>query len=120
MASTRDLLRSSALFAAAVLVAAGVRTSDAAMSTSDPLAQRAYARCARAMAESTCVAATPGAQAADTGPVASVVFVAGAGPVPGDVYRQLVRADARMCEMVRAACVREPGGRVCRTALKLW
>jgi hypothetical protein len=120
MALLHVSLRFSVLLAAAVGVATGVRTSDAATAPDDPVAQRAYARCARAMAESTCVAASPGAQAADAGPLAPVVFVAGAGPVPGDVYRQLVRADARMCDLVRFACAREPGGPVCRTALKLW
>ncbi|TWO72406.1 hypothetical protein FN976_06805 [Caenimonas sedimenti] len=110
------------MLTASAVVALGLRTSQAAAPVlEDPAALRAYARCQRAMAESTCVATGASAQTqASSAPEAAVVFVAGAGAVPGDVYRQLVRADGRMCDLVRAACALQPQGSVCTTAAKLW
>jgi len=107
---------------ASVALAAGLRASEAGVG-GDPAslqAARVHARCVVAMQQDRCIAAGEGAAVTMALPAPAVVFVAGAGPVPGDIYLDLVRAGDRMCEAVRAACTRAPQGPVCRTASTLW
>jgi hypothetical protein len=107
---------------AAAGLSAGLRASEAGAGgeAADRQAARVYARCVAAMAQDRCIAAGRSAAMTLALPTPSVVFVAGTGPVPGDVYLDLVRAGDRMCEVVRTACARAPRGPVCHTASSLW
>jgi hypothetical protein len=72
--------------------------------------QRLQAACSQAMLQNSCRVMT-GAPAAG----ASVVFIAGVGPVDGRVYEQLRASGDAMCGTVRQACERDWDGGQCRT-----
>ncbi|UUX94075.1 hypothetical protein [Aquabacterium sp. J223] len=77
----------------------------------DAALQRLQAACSQAMLQNNCRVMT-GAPAAG----ASVVFIAGVGPVDGQVYEQLRASGDAMCGTVRQACERDWDGGQCRTA----
>lgn len=83
-------------------------------------ALRTFAACVQAMTEDRCVASSPASAQSLSSTPAAVVFVAGVGAVRGDVYRELVQANKKMCDLVRTACQGDPDGELCATAGKLW
>ena len=72
--------------------------------------------CVEAMLRSTCQVMS-GPMAAQA---ASVVFVAGVGPVDATAYRELRASGEAMCAVVRDACRKEWDGAQCKTARGLW
>ena len=79
--------------------------------------ERVVAACVEAMVRSTCQVMNGPAAAAQT---ASVVFVAGVGPVDAVAYRELRASGETMCQVVRTACDRRWDGAQCKTARGLW
>jgi hypothetical protein len=77
---------------------------------------RLNAACVEAMVKSTCQVMT-GPAAADS---ASVVFIAGLGPVDAKAYRELRASGEAMCATVRDACRSNWAGPQCTTARALW
>ena len=72
--------------------------------------------CVEAMLRSTCQVMNGSAAAQ----AASVVFVAGVGPVDATAYRELRASGEAMCGVVRNACRRDWDGAQCKTARGLW
>ena len=74
------------------------------------------AACVEAMFKSTCQVMS-GPAASDS---ASVVFVAGVGPVDAKAYRELRASGEAMCATVRDACRSDWTGAQCKAARALW
>jgi hypothetical protein len=75
-----------------------------------------HTACVEAMVRSTCkVMAGPAASSS-----ASVVFVAGIGPVDAASYRELRASGDAMCSTVRSACKADWDGAQCRTGRGLF
>jgi len=51
---------------------------------------------------------------------ASVIFVAGVGPVDAAAYRKLRESGEGMCEVVRSACKADWEGAQCKASRALW
>lgn len=90
-------------------------------STSKPQAQeaeieRVTSACVEAMLRSTCQVMN-GPTAAQA---ASVVYVAGVGPVDANAYRELRASGEAMCNVVRDACRKDWEAAQCKTARGLW
>ena len=77
---------------------------------------RVHAACVEAMVKSTCQVMN-GPAASNT---ATVVFVAGIGPVDAAAYRELRNSGDAMCSVVRQACQADWAGAQCLTARGLW
>ncbi len=74
------------------------------------------AKCVEAMVRSTCsVMVSP-----PPGPEATVVFIAGVGPVDAQAYRALRQSGDAMCALVRSACASDWESAQCKTARGLW
>lgn len=106
--------------ALAGLVAAGLLVGcqdrrDAAAADAASLAAL-VASCVDAMVRSSCrVMNGPTASSA-----ASVVFVAGVGPVDADAYRRLRSSGEAMCGVIEQACRSDWNDPQCKTAQSLW
>ena len=78
--------------------------------------ERVVAACVEAMVRSTCQVMA-GSSASST---ASVIFVAGVGPVDAAAYRKLRESGEGMCEVVRAACKADWDSAQCKASRALW
>ena len=72
--------------------------------------------CVEVMVRSTCQVMA-GSNASST---ASVIFVAGVGPVDAVAYRNLRESGEGMCEVVRSSCKADWGGAQCKASRALW
>ena len=97
---------------------ADIRPSSAAAATgagASPL-ERVVAVCVEAMVRSTCQVMA-GSSASSS---ATVIFVAGVGPVDAAAYRKLRESGEGMCEVVRSACKADWEGAQCKASRALW
>jgi hypothetical protein len=105
--------------AAASTGACGDRSSGAAQDAGRPVTatelDRLVAACVETMVRNTCKVMT----GTPAGPAASVVFVAGVGPVDAKTYAELRASGEAMCEVVRRACSEDWNSSQCRTARSL-
>jgi uncharacterized iron-regulated membrane protein len=114
------------LAAATALAVVGVWRATLAPATSpEEAAQRSrqvqalVARCTADMVAQTCrVMQGPAMQLIPAD--AHTVFVAGLGPMPAELYRQLRDQGQGMCEPLKAACQQDWSGSTCRTARTLY
>lgn len=74
--------------------------------------------CVTAMVQSTCQVVRD--RSGPPPPEATVVFVAGVGPVDATAYNEIRAAGESMCETVKSACLKSWEGPQCRTARSLW
>lgn len=95
------------------LLGCGDRGADAA---SESELERLTGACSDAMLKNTCRVMS-GPAASDS---ASVVFIAGIGPVDAKAYRELRASGDAMCATVLDACRRDWAGPQCTTARALW
>ena len=107
-------LMSSALTIAALCTACSDSQSN--VQTREADIDRVAQACVEAMLRSTCQVMN-GPTAAQA---ASVVYVAGVGPVDATAYRELRASGEAMCAVVRDACRKEWDGAQCKTARGLW
>lgn len=80
--------------------------------------ERIVEACVTAMVQSTCQVVRDRSGAPP--PEATVVFVAGVGPVDAAAYNAIRAAGEEMCNTVKAACLQSWEGSQCRTARSLW
>ncbi|HSV69618.1 MAG TPA: hypothetical protein VLI72_05860 [Methylibium sp.] len=80
--------------------------------------ERIVGACVTAMVQSTCQVVRD--RSGPPPPEATVVFVAGVGPVDATAYNAIRAAGEEMCNTVKAACVQSWEGPQCRTARSLW
>ena len=111
----RNAMRAAAiaLFTAALM---GCSERQATAAPAAAAIEQLTAACVTAMLKSTCQVMT-GPAAADA---ASVVFVAGIGPVDAKAYRELRASGEAMCATIKKACTTDWSGPQCRTARALW
>ena len=88
----------------------------AATGTAPSPLERVVAACVEAMVRSTCQVMA-GSNASST---ASVIFVAGVGPVDAAAYRKLRESGEGMCEVVKSACKADWEGAQCKASRALW
>jgi hypothetical protein len=81
--------------------------------------QQLLARCAADMVAQTC-RVMQGPTTSLIPSDAQTVFVAGLGPMPAELYRQLREQGEGMCLPLRAACEQDWSGQTCRTARTLY
>lgn len=81
-------------------------------------AERIVQACVTAMVQSTCQVVRD--RSGPPPPEATVVFVAGVGPVDATAYNAIRAAGEEMCNTVKAACMQSWEGPQCRTARSLW
>ena len=99
----------------------GAATPSAAVAAATPAnapspLERVVAACVEAMVRSTCQVMA-GSNAPST---ASVIFVAGVGPVDAAAYRKLRESGEGMCEVVKSACKTDWEGAQCKASRALW
>ncbi len=95
----------------------GSAAAAAAARKGDPTPlERVVAACVEAMVRSTCQVMA-GSSASSN---ASVIFVAGVGPVDAAAYRRLRESGEGMCEVVRSACKSDWDGAQCKASRALW
>lgn len=112
--AVRRSARIACLVVAALAGACQDRREAAAVPTA-PIATL-VAACVDAMVRSSCrVMNGPTASTA-----ASVVFVAGVGPVDAEAYRQLRASGEAMCSVIESACRTDWDNPQCKTARSLW
>ena len=95
---------------------AGQRGIAAATGAEPSQVERVVVACVEAMVRSTCQVMA-GSNASST---ASVIFVAGVGPVDAVAYRKLRESGEGMCEVVRSSCKADWGGAQCKASRALW
>ena len=88
----------------------------AATGSAPSAVERVVAACVEAMVRSTCQVMA-GSSASST---ASVIFVAGVGPVDAAAYRKLRESGEGMCEVVRSACKADWDSAQCKASRALW
>lgn len=109
--------------ALAVLALWGCQKQDPAPPAPAPVlasveVERIVGACVTAMVQSTCQVVRD--RSGPPPPEATVVFVAGVGPVDATAYNAIRAAGEQMCDTVKAACVQSWEGPQCRTARSLW
>lgn len=111
---------------AASVVLGGCQKRDAPAAAATPTAvaqapaevERIAQACVTAMVQSTCQVVRD--RSGPPPPEATVVFVAGVGPVDATAYNAIRAAGEEMCNTVKAACLQSWEGPQCRTARSLW
>ena len=95
---------------------AGSAAADTARKGDPTPTERVVAACVEAMVRSTCQVMA----GSSTSSSASVIFVAGVGPVDATAYRRLRESGEGMCEVVRSACKSDWEGAQCKASRALW
>lgn len=94
----------------------GWRPGPSVSAVLSPSLQAMHLRCLRDMAEDRCLIMGEGSMTQDRS-VATLgverVMVAGTGPVDAQAHRQLAEAGARMCDVLRQACLQGASHPVC-------
>lgn len=113
---TRSVRLASFIAAAFIFASAGCDSQKSQIAAANPTLAQVEQGCVEAMLKSTCQVMA-GPVASNT---ASVVFVAGIGPVDAKAYGVLRASGEAMCSVVKNVCQKDWEGAQCRTARGLW